>query len=138
MTGKMPNNDELQKQLHSLDLAQAKLSGDVNVLKTRVESELGHLRREVGEALEKLDRNTTLANDVVALEGKISSSQEKLDQAVEKLDKQAKLNERVIRLEEKESARDGRDKKRDAGLLATATVVGAAIVKSFVDWIKGG
>jgi hypothetical protein len=127
----------LRKEVGDLALKVERTHGSTEILKSRFDSEVGHLRREVGEALNKLDRNAGLAGRIDTAESRIESAQQKIDTAVEKLDKQAKISERVIRLEEKDKARVSGDKKRDAGLLTLSGIAGTGVMKFVYDLFKG-
>lgn len=63
----------LRKEVGDLALKVEKVSGSNEILRSRLDSELKHLRREVGEALDKLDEQNTISTRVAVLEQKEDS-----------------------------------------------------------------
>jgi hypothetical protein len=117
----------LRKEFGDLALKVERTRGTTEILKSRFDSEVGHLRREVGEALDKLDRNVELASRVGTAEVLIGTAQKKIDDAVHKLD-DSDMSKRLIVMETKNGERERADGKRDKitiGVIAAVVVLAA-------------
>lgn len=124
----------LLERMHEIELAQGKTGGEVGTLASRFDSELGHVRRELGEVLRNTDeqrkKHSEIETRIRGLETTAATSANRLDAIASDAALTRTLTGDVALLKQKDDTRveTERNTKLTLRALIAAVLGGAAKV----------
>lgn len=137
----------LVERLHKMQLDTSRAAGELGTLTSRFESEMGHTRRELGQALTQLDEQKRMLEghrerhaDVVMRLGELRSEVagvvKKVDSVAKDVEKAGSMDPRVSKLEIKDIERDKSETRRDLNIRALWGGMLAAGAKLAWDFVS--
>lgn len=127
----------LMEKLHAIALEGQAVSGQTTTLVARFDSEIGHARRELGEALNNIDRQrddmSSVRTTLTRVEGEVSTTARKMDKMSADVQALQALQGRVATLELKDLMRTQAESRRELNIRAIWAAILAAFAKFAFD-----